>query len=60
MKLPDFYTKIHLPNYVSTDNPIALFIIYYSLEIIEYIIRIINLNPRDPKNLELLYTRAKD
>jgi hypothetical protein len=60
MKLPDFYTKIHLPDYVSADNPIALFIMYYPPEIIKYIVRITNLNPRDPKNLELSHARAKN
>jgi hypothetical protein len=60
IKLSDFYTEIHLPDYVSADDPIALFTIYYPPEIIEYIVRITNLNPRDPKNLELPYARAKD
>jgi hypothetical protein len=45
IKLPDFYTKIYLPDYISINNPIVLFIIYYPPEIIKYIIRIINLNP---------------
>jgi hypothetical protein len=60
MKLPDFHTEIHLPDHVSADNPIALFTMYYPPEIIEYIVRITNLNPRDPKNLELPRARAKD
>ena len=60
IKLPDFYTEIYFPNYISADNPITLFTIYYPPEIIEYIIRITNLNPRDPKNPKLLYARAKN
>jgi hypothetical protein len=38
MKLPDFATEIHLPDYVSPDDPITLFTIYYSPELIEYIV----------------------
>jgi hypothetical protein len=46
IKLLEFYTEIYFPAYISSDDPITLFIIYYSLEIIEYIIEITNLNPR--------------
>jgi hypothetical protein len=51
MKLPEFAIEIHLPDYMSPDDPIILFIMYYPLEIIKYIVEITNLNPREPRNL---------
>jgi hypothetical protein len=35
MKLPDFEPKIYLPDHMSPDNPIIIFILYYTPEIIE-------------------------
>jgi hypothetical protein len=58
MKLLEFYTEIHLPAHVSPDDPIILFIIYYSPEIIEYIIEITNLNPRTSQDPGYSYARA--
>jgi hypothetical protein len=46
MKLPEFYTEIYLPVHVSPDDLIILFTMYYSPEIIKYIVEITNLNPR--------------
>jgi hypothetical protein len=58
MKLLDFYTKIYRPDNISPDDPITLFTIYYSPEIIKYIIQITNLNSRISKNPDILYTRV--
>jgi hypothetical protein len=44
MKLPDFEPEIHLPDHVSPDDPITIFILYYIPEIIEQIIENTNLN----------------
>lgn len=44
MKLPNFETDIHLPNYISLDNPIIFFILYYIPEIIKEMILVTNLN----------------
>jgi hypothetical protein len=60
MKLVDCDPAIHLLEYVSPDNPITLFILYYPPEIIEYIIEITNLNPREPRNLQLPQVYAED
>jgi hypothetical protein len=35
MKLPDFEPKIHLLDHMSPDDPIIIFILYYTPEIIE-------------------------
>jgi hypothetical protein len=52
MKLLDFSTEIYLLYYISPEDLITLFNMYYPPEIIEYIIQITNLNPREPENLE--------
>jgi hypothetical protein len=46
MKLPDFEPEIYLPDYVSPDDPITIFTLYYTPEIIEQIIESTNLNSR--------------
>jgi hypothetical protein len=38
MKLLDFETEIYLPDNTFPDDPITLFTIYYSLEIVEQIV----------------------
>jgi hypothetical protein len=60
MKLLDFSLEIYLLDYVFPEDPISLFIMYYPPAIIEYIIQITNLNPREPKNPEYFYTRIID
>jgi hypothetical protein len=39
IKLPDFDWEIHLPENTSPDNPITLFTIYYTPEIMDMIIK---------------------
>jgi hypothetical protein len=51
---------IHLLEYVSPDNPITLFTLYYPPEIIEYIVEITNLNPQELRNLQLSRAHAED
>jgi hypothetical protein len=58
MKLPDFKPEIYLPDYMSPDNPIIIFILYYIPEIIEQIIESTNLNSRQPKDPSKPKTRA--
>jgi hypothetical protein len=53
MNLPDFNSEIRLPEYMSPDDLIILFIIYYPPEIIKYIIEMTNLNTREPRDLDL-------
>jgi hypothetical protein len=60
MKLVDYDPAIHLLEYVSPDDPIILFILYYPPEIIEYIIEITNLNPREPRNPQLSRVYTED
>jgi hypothetical protein len=51
MKLPDFEPEIHLPDHMSPDNPITIFTLYYTPEIIKQIIENTNLNSRQLKDL---------
>jgi hypothetical protein len=44
MKLLDFEPEIYLPDYMSPDDPITIFILYYTPEIIKQIIESTNLN----------------
>jgi hypothetical protein len=44
IKLPDFKPEIYFPDYMSPDNPITIFTLYYTPEIIEQIIENTNLN----------------
>jgi hypothetical protein len=46
MKLLKFVTEIHFPNHIFANNSIIIFILYYTPEIIEQIIQVINLNFR--------------
>jgi hypothetical protein len=58
IKLPDFEPEIYLPDHMSPDNPIIIFILYYTPEIIEQIIKSTNLNSCQPKNLSKPKARA--
>jgi hypothetical protein len=60
MKLVDCNPAIHLLEHVSPDDPITLFTLYYPPEIIEYIIEITNLNPREPRNPQLPRVYTED
>lgn len=51
MKLNYFTTEIYFPEYASPNDPISFLILYYSLEIIEYIIQMTNLSSRTPRDL---------
>lgn len=44
IKLFYFDIKIHFLDHTSTDDPIIIFILYYTLEIIEQIVLVTNLN----------------
>jgi hypothetical protein len=44
MKLLDFEPKIYFPDHMSPNNPITIFILYYTPEIIKQIIKSTNLN----------------
>jgi hypothetical protein len=52
--------EIDLPYYMSPEDPITLFTMYYPPEIIGYIIKMTNLNQRAPENPESKYARAAD
>jgi hypothetical protein len=60
MKLVDCDPAIHLLEHVSPDDPIILFTLYYPPEIIEYIVEITNLNPREPRNPQLPLAHIED
>jgi hypothetical protein len=57
MKLLDFSPEIYLLDYISPEDPISLFIMYYPPAIIEYIVQITNLNPQEPRNPEYPHAR---
>lgn len=50
MKLPDFSRRICLPNHVSLLDPITLFTLYYTPEIIDWIVEQTNNHIRLPKD----------
>jgi hypothetical protein len=58
IKLPDFGWDITLPENVSPDDPIILFIIYYTPEIIEIIVQNTNDYVRMPRDDPYPYARA--
>jgi hypothetical protein len=58
MKLFDFEPEIYLPDHVSPDNPITIFTLYYTPEIIKQIIKSMNLNSRQLKDPSKPKTRA--
>ena len=50
MKLPHFDWEIHLPENVSPDDPITLFTMYYTPEIMDMIVENTNNYTRRPRN----------
>jgi hypothetical protein len=46
IKLPDFEPEIYFPDHMSPDDPITIFTLYYTPEIIKQIIENTNLNSR--------------
>ena len=56
--LPDFSFDIDLPDDVSPDDPISLFEIYYTPEIIDKIVQHTNQYERTPKDPSKPYCRA--
>jgi hypothetical protein len=58
MKLPHFGWEIHLPENTSPDDPITLFTMYYTPEIMDMIVENTNNYTRQPKNESLPYARA--
>jgi hypothetical protein len=58
MKLPDFGWEIILLENASPDDPITLFTMYYTPEIIDIIVKRTNEYAREPANDSLPYTQA--
>jgi hypothetical protein len=58
MKLPDFDWEITLPKNTSPDDPITLFTMYYTPEIMDIIVEKTNDYIREPANDSLPYARA--
>ena len=58
MKLPDFGWEITLPENASPDDPITLFTMYYTPEIMDMIVEKTNEYVRQPANDSLPYARA--
>jgi nitric oxide reductase large subunit len=60
MQLPQFGWEITLPEDVSPDNPITLFTIYYTPEIIDLIVEKTNGYMRKPQDKSCPYIRANN
>jgi hypothetical protein len=58
MKLPDFSWEITLPENTSPDDPITLFTLYYTPEIMDMIVKRTNEHARKPVDDSLPYARA--
>jgi hypothetical protein len=58
MKLPDFDWEITLLENTSPDDPITLFTIYYTPEIIDIIVKKTNEYAREPADNSLPYAQA--
>ena len=58
IELPDFGWEIALPENASPDNPITLFTIYYTPEIIDLIVEKTNKYRQDPQDDSCPYARA--
>ena len=58
MELPGFGYEITLPEYTSPDDPITLFTLYYTPEIMDLIVEKTNDYMREPKDDSLPFTRA--
>jgi hypothetical protein len=60
MKLPNFAWEITLPENTSPDDPITLFTMYYTPEIINTIVKKTNNYLREPKDDSCLRARANE
>ena len=60
MKLPHFGQEIHLPENVSPDDPITLFTMYYTPEIMDMIVQNTNNYVRQLKDDLQLFARANN
>ena len=60
MQLPPFGQEISLPEDVSPDDPITLFTMYYTPEIIDLIVEKTNTYLRKPQDDSTPYARAND
>ena len=58
MELPDFGWDITLLENASPDDPITLFTMYYTLEIIDLIVENTNKYIQEPQNNSLPYIQA--
>jgi hypothetical protein len=58
MYLPDFDFEITLPDDVSPDDPISLFTMYYTSEIVEQIVKYTNNYQREPQDPTPLNSQA--
>jgi hypothetical protein len=60
MQLPNWGWEIMLPENVSPDDPITLFTLYYTPEIIELIVKKTNEYQREPQDDSCPRARAND
>jgi hypothetical protein len=60
MILPEWGWEIHLPECASPDDPITLFTMYYTLEIINMIVEKTNQHIRQPQDDSCPQARAFD
>jgi hypothetical protein len=60
MELDDFGYEITLPDHVSPDDPISLFTLYYTPELVEKIVQYTNQYQREPQEPERPRCRAND
>ena len=60
IKLSHFDWEIHLPEDISPDDPITLFTIYYTPEIMDMIVQNTNNHAREPKDDSRPYARAHE
>ena len=58
MELPEIDQEIHLLEYASPDDPITLFTLYYSPQMIDYIVYTTNEYPREPADPSRRHARA--
>lgn len=60
MKIPRRYFKIHLPEGVSPNDPISIFLLYYPPKIIDIIVQRTNEFNREPEHPDTLFARANN
>jgi hypothetical protein len=60
MQLPQFDWEINLPEHTSPDDPITLFTIYYTPEILNLIVEKTNNYMRKPQDESCPYARANN